>query len=360
MSSSKSQSKLLKLAEDLQQQITLGEIPELEIPTRTRGNIEYDNNKRVWVYGDRTSKRSGKKVTGAQKLLKMAYTIEFLKRQLDDDKSSTLRELYYLSESWEHEIAHFNDQEESNELIEDLEIISDVNREEFHMHPEESGASLMGPLKIKEKTNRGERELHLQEDVGQSGYTVPNNPDSIEFLSHNLDFLIAVETGGMRDRLIENGFDNKYNALITHLKGQPARATRRIIRRINDELDVPVIVFCDGDPWSYRIFSAVSYGSIKSAHLSEELATPDARYLGIEPQDIVDYNLPSDPLSDRDKQALRNELKDPRFQSSYWQEQMELQLKIDKKAEQQSLAAQGLDFVTDTYLPEKMEDMGII
>jgi DNA topoisomerase-6 subunit A len=119
-------------------------------------------------------------------------------------------------------------------------------------------------------------------------------------------------------------------------------------------------VFTDSDPWSYRIFGSVAYGSIKSAHLSKHLATPEAEFVGIQPSDIVDYDLPTDPLSDSDVNALENELDDPRFDTSYWKKQIELQLDIDKKAEQQSLASRGLDFVTDSYLPERLGEMGYL
>jgi len=351
---------LIDLAAEFYDQFAAGEIPRMELPTRTKSNIEYDPEKSVWVYGDRTSTRSANSVSGARKLLKAAYTIEFLANQLDEDRSSTLRELYYLSESWDNEEAQFNGQDESNNLVEDLEIVTGVTREDFHMRPEESGATLMGPLELREQTRRGEREIHCQLDVGEGGYQIPNNPDTIEFLDHDIDFVLCVETGGMRDRLIENGFDDEYNCLIVHLKGQPARATRRITKRLRDELDLPVMVFTDGDPWSYRIYGSVAYGSIKSAHLSEYLATPEAEYVGIRPQDIVDYDLPTDPLSDSDVNALESELDDPRFQTEFWEEQIELQLEIGKKAEQQALASRGLDFVTDTYLPERLETMGVL
>ncbi len=351
---------LLDLAAQFYDQFQLGEIPHMSVPTRTKSNIEYDEEKDVWVYGDRESTRSANSVRGARKLLKAVYTIEFLANQLEQDRSSTLRELYYLSESWDNTEAQFNDQDESNGLIEDLEIVSGVTREDFHMRPEESGATIMGPLHLREQTRRGEREIHCQEDVGEGGYQIPNNPDTIEFLDTDADFILAVETGGMRDRLVENGFDEEYNALIVHLKGQPARATRRITKRLHDELDLPVTVFADGDPWSYRIYGSVAYGSIKSAHLSEYLATPEAQYIGIQPADIVEYDLPTDPLSDSDINALESELEDPRFQTDYWEEQIELQLEIGKKSEQQSLAARGLDFVTETYLPERLSEMNVI
>ena len=351
---------LIDLAAEFYDQFDRGEIPTMSLPTRTKSNIEYDEDERVWVYGDRTSSRSANSVRGARKLLKAIYTIDFLADQLDEDRSSTLRELYYLSESWDVKEAQFSTQDESNQLIEDLEIVSEVTREDFHMRPEESGAKVMGPLLLREQTNRGDREIHCQDDVGQGGYQIPNNVDTIEFLDHDAEFVLCVETGGMRDRLVENGFDEEFNTIIVHLGGQPARATRRLTKRLHDELDLPVVVFADGDPWSYRIYASVAYGSIKSAHLSEYLATPDAKYIGIQPSDIVEYDLPTDPLSDSDVNALQSELEDPRFQTDYWEEQIEIQLDIEKKSEQQSLASHGLDFVTDTYLPERLDEMGVL
>ncbi len=351
---------LMALAEQFYEQFDEGNVPQMQVPTRTKTNIEYDEDEEVWVYGDRTSTRTAKTVSGAEKLLKASYTIDFLVNQIEQDRSSTLRELYYLSESWDLDEAQFGSQDESNSLIEDLEIVSGATREDFRMRPEESGATIMGPLKLREQTRRGEREIHCQKDVGEGGYQIPNNPDTIDFLDHDADFVLCVETGGMRDRLVENGFDENYNSIIVHLKGQPARATRRITKRLHDELGLPVVVFTDGDPWSYRIYGSVAYGSIKSAHLSEYLATPEADFVGIRPQDIVEYDLPTDPLSDSDINALESELDDPRFQTEFWEEQIELQLDIEKKSEQQSLASRGLDFVTDTYLPERLDEMGVL
>jgi DNA topoisomerase-6 subunit A len=357
---SEGRKKLIEIAEKFYGQFLEGEVPAMQLPTRNKSNIVYDPETKVWVYGDKNTTRSASNIGGARKILKAAFTIEFLADQLSENRSSTLRELYYISESWNEKDAKFMGQDESNQLIEDLEIVSGVRREEFHMRPEESGATVIGPLKIREKTRRGEREIHCQEDVGEGGYQIPTNTDRIEFIEHEADFVIAVETGGMRDRLVENGFDEKYNTIVVHLKGQPARATRRLIKRLNGELKLPVVVFTDGDPWSYRIFGSVAYGSIKSAHLSPDLATPEAQFVGIQPTDIVEYDLPSDQLSDADINALKSELEDPRFQSDYWINQIELQIELGKKAEQQSLAARGLDFVTDEYLPDRLSQMGII
>ena len=128
---------------------------------------------------------------------------------------------------------------------------------------------------------------------------------------------------------------------------------------MNEEWNLPVVVFADGDPWSFRIFGSIAYGAIKTAHISEYLATPSATYLGVTADDIIAYDLPSDDLTSKDVEALKSELSDPRFSDGYWQEQINTMLKLGKKAEQQSLAKYGLDFVTDTYLPEKLAELGL-
>ena len=61
----------------------------------------------------------------------------------------------------------------------------------------------------------------------------------------------------------------------------------------------------------------------------------------------------------KDVEALKAELSDPRFADSWWQDQINMMLELGKKAEQQSLAKYGLDFVTETYLPEKLAELGL-
>ncbi|MDK2826319.1 DNA topoisomerase-6 subunit A [Methanolobus vulcani] len=351
--------RLLGLAGELYDQFTDEVVPNVSLPSRTKANIEYSEDSDVWVYGDRETERSAKTVKGAFQLLKTSHVIDFLvKNHLGQNRGSTLRELYYISENWD--IAKFREQPESDRLIEDLEIISGLQREYFHMRPEEDGATMFGPIRLREETKRGDRIIHCQEDIGESGYQIPFNVENIEFLDTDAKFIIAVETGGMYARLIENGFDERNDAILVHLKGQPARSTRRIIKRMNEEMNIPVVVFTDGDPWSYRIFASVAYGAIKSAHLSEHMATPGAQFVGVQPSDIVEYELSTDKLTDKDVAALRSELTDPRFASDYWKEQINLQLEINKKAEQQAFAGKGLDFVTDRYLPERLTDLGIL
>ena len=349
---------LVGIAEKWYDQFTEARIPSLTLPTRTKQNIEYDESSEVWKYGDRGTTRTANSEKSALHILKMAYVIGFLKQQLEESRSSTLREMYYISEGWKR--AKFSAQDESNMLVEDLEIITELSREAFHLRPEEDGASVYGPLRLKETTKRGVRDIHCQQDVGEAGYPIPNNVGNIEFVESDAKFIIAMETGGMYARLMENGFDEEYDAILVHLKGQPARSTRRMLRRMNLEMGLPVVIFTDGDPWSYRISASIAYGSIKAAHMSEILATPAAQFIGVQPSDISDYNLPSDKLTEGDVAALKSELTDPRFDTEYWRRQIKLQLDMGLKSEQQAFASRGLDFVTKEYLPARLGEMGIL
>lgn len=345
---------------EMYDRIVKGEPPTMTLPVRTKSNIGFDPKFGVYKYGKKRSVRDATSLGSAKQLLRALHVVEFIEEMIDAGKSSTLREMYYISEAWGY--GKFGSQNESNNLAEDLEIVTKCLREDFKLRPEEDGARMIGNITLNERNRRGEwMRINARDDVGDSGYGVPYNVESekIELVEHDVDFIMAIETGGMFDRLVENGFDEDHRCALLHLKGQPARSTRRILKRMNEEWNLPVMVFLDGDPWSFRIYASIAYGAIKTAHISEYLATPSASYLGITSDDILAYDLPADDLSSKDIEALKAELTDPRFADGRWQEQIKMMLDIGKKAEQQSLAKYGLDYVTDTYLPEKLTEMGL-
>jgi len=352
---------LYAIAEEIYGELKDGQIPKMNIPLRTKANIRFDPKHAVWKYGKLMGVRSAKKMKGALMLLRTMYVLDFIRDMIQHSKSSTLREMYYISEGWD--LAKFHSQDESNLLAEDLEVITLLLREDFKLRPEESGASLIGNLTIEEVTRNGERRrINCRDDVGDAGYTIPYyvEKDKVKFRSADAKFLLAIETGGMFDRLVENGFDEDGKCILVHLKGQPSRSTRRLLKRMNEELKLPCAVFVDGDPWSFRIHASVAYGAIKTAHISEFLATPTAEFVGITASDILNYELPTDALTPRDIGALNAELSDPRFATDFWRTEINTMLQINKKAEQQALAKYGLDYVTDTYLPEKLGEIGLM
>ena len=344
----------------LYNQMDAGEIPTMTLPLRSKKNIRFDPNYNVWKYGDLQTTRSLKNMNAAMMMLRTVYTVDFIKNQINDKKSSTLREMYYISEGWGK--AKFHSQDESNLLAEDLEVISKCMREDFKLRPEESGAHVYGNVTFRTQTKKGMKDIHCMDDVAETGFAVPYNVENETFQIKPTDakFVMAIETGGMFARLIENGFPEKHNCVLVHLSGQPARSTRRLIKRMNEEHNIPVVVFTDGDPWSFRIYASVAYGAIKTAHISDYLATPTAQFIGVTASDILNYDLPTDKLTDKDIGALNAELSDPRFKDEFWVSEIQAMLEMKKKAEQQALAKYGLDYVTNKYLPDKLTELGLL
>ena len=196
------------IAEKVYNDLESSEIPHLKLPTRTKTNIQFDEKLNVWKYGGNTTERSAKSLDGAYMMLRTMYMVDFIKDMIKANKSSTLREMYYISEGWD--LAKFHSQPESDSLAEDLEVITSCMREDFKLRPEEDGARVIGNFTLEEMTrNKTKKKIHCQDDVGDSGYTIPYNvePEKITFKGADADFILAIETGGMFDRLVENGFD---------------------------------------------------------------------------------------------------------------------------------------------------------
>jgi DNA topoisomerase VI subunit A len=341
--------KLKSLGERILEDVNQNNVPAIKVPSRGTSNIVYDDKKRYYVLGDRYGQRSLGNVKQIKKIAQMVYIANFCKELMKTGKTATLREMYYVSEGWD---VDFGDQQESNIIGEDLEVTLGMTREDLGLMPEEDGASVYGKLTVKED----DVEINALKS-GKSGYTISPTIDEVEFVDHDVRRVIAVETMGMFHRLVQEQAYNKFETLIVGLKGQAARATRRFLKRVNEELNIPVYVCNDGDPWGFHIAMVIISGSAKLAHVNHDLATPDAKFLGVTATDIINYDLPSDPLKDIDVLRLKELLKDPRYKDEFWKMEIKKMLKIGKKAEQQSFSKYGLEYVVDTYLPEKLDAM---
>ena len=195
------------VAGEMHDRMMRGEPPRMTLPVRSKTNIAFDEKLNVYKYGKKKTIRDATSLGSAHQLLRALHVTEFMEDMIESEKSSTLREMYYISEGWGY--GKFGSQNESNNLAEDLEIVTGCLREDFKLRPEEDGARIIGNLTFRERNRRGEwMRINCRDDVGDSGYGVPYNVESekLELLEHDIDFMMAIETGGMFDRLEENGF----------------------------------------------------------------------------------------------------------------------------------------------------------
>ena len=85
---------------------------------------------------------------------------------------------------------------------------------------------------------------------------------------------------------------------------------------------------------------------------------PKAKFIGVTPQDIIEYKLPTHPLKEIDLKKIKDMLKNDPFIQDHkeWQKALQQMAKSKVRVEQQAFAAHGLNFVMDTYLPAKIKE----
>jgi DNA topoisomerase-6 subunit A len=331
-------------------QLDNGQFPSIYMPCRSTENIMYDKQLRQFVLGERSVRRSARNIRHVKPFTQLTWAAFFSNELTTQRKTSTLRDVYYSAQAYE---MTFQDQQESNNIITDLETVLGVSREDFNIFPEERSA-VFGDLTI-EYTVPGYEGKRLNLDSHPDGVLIGPALTSSEFVKTTADKVIAIEKGGLFTRFIEENVHKKYNALLVLTAGQAPRATRHFIRRLNQELNVPVYIFTDGDPWGMHIAMVIISGSANAAHL-RELNTPDAKWSGVWATDIVNYKLPTDPLDDVDIKRLTELQRDPRYVDPLWRREIKTFMKIKKKAEQEAFSRYGLTYIVDEYLPAKLEE----
>lgn len=340
---------LENLGLQIYEQIDTGYFPSIEMPSRSTENIRYDPQIRQYILGDRKVRRHTRNIRHIRPFTQLVWTALFSRELTSHRKTSTLRDVYYSAQAYEMK---FTDQQESNNIITDLETVLGLSREDFNIFPEERSA-VFGDLTI-EYTVPGYEGKTLNLTSHPDGVMIGPALTSSEFVSTTADKVIAIEKGGLFTRFVEENVHKKFNAVLVLTSGQAPRATRHFIRRLNRELELPAYIFTDGDPWGMHIAMVIISGSANAAHL-RELTTPDAKWSGVWATDIVDYKLPTDPLDEVDIKRLYELQRDPRYKDALWQREIKTFLKIRRKAEQEAFSRYGLTYIVDEYLPAKLE-----
>jgi DNA topoisomerase-6 subunit A len=334
--------------------------PDLAFPIRSLANVKYAEAKGYFEIGKQKKTRT----LTVNTVKSFAQTLRMMglsKQLVETNDFATKRDAYYQSKNWND--ARFDEQTESDAVMDDIEAMFSVrglSREQLRFIPDEHGGAVAGNLIVLDPDREtGEVERIDCTRFGSGAYSIPS---TVEHLSFETDakFILAIETGGVFQRLQSHKFWQTADCILVSLAGVPTRATRRFIRKLSDECKIPVYAFVDCDPYGIsNIYRTLKVGSGNAAHLSQFFCVPQARFLGVTPQDIRDYQLPTHPLLDVDIKRARDALKnDPFFKAhKAWQKAMNDLLQMGVRAEQQALAKWGLNYVIDEYLPRKLANV---
>ncbi len=330
-------------------EIDSGKFPGFEIPSRSVRNIVYDPKLRQYVLGKTASTRSSKNASQLRSFTQLMWLAFFANRLTQEKKSSTLRDVYYSSQAF---AVDFDDQSESDHIIVDLEAVLSRPREAMHIFPEER-SSVFGDLNI-EYTVPGYEGQRMNLSNHPDGYAIGPSLTSAELVDTGAELVIAIEKGGLFTRFVEEQVDKKFKAIIVDTGGQAPRSTRTLLKRLHEELSLPVIILTDGDVYGEHIAMVIKSGSANAAHL-RELTVPDAKWVGVWASDIERFDLPTIPMTDSDIKRCHDLKKDPRYSQGIWKRELDVFLKMKRKAELEAFSKYGLTNITDSYLPQKIE-----
>ena len=358
--------KFKKILED----VLKGKAPKLEIPKRTLANTIFDKDKGILVLGEQKLEREFLDMGEARRFMQTLLMASIIYQALIENEYPTIRDLYYRGK---HTIIYkdlsgrtrqentWDEQAESDSVIRDIEVFTGLLREDMLILSKEKG-KVVGNLKIRS----GGDVIDLSK-MGHGAYSIESTPDLIDFIDWDAEFVLVVEKDAVFQQLHRVGFWRKYKAILITGAGQPDRATRRFVRRLNEELKLPVYILTDSDPYGFYIYSVYKVGSIQLSYESERLATPSAKFLGVSMTDIFGWGRKKPYLTeterrnyiikatDADIKRAKELIKYSWFRSPGWQRELKIFLEKKAKLEIEALASKGLKFLAFKYIPEKIE-----
>ncbi|MGD0137265.1 MAG: DNA topoisomerase IV subunit A [Tepidisphaeraceae bacterium] len=350
--------KIVGLADDVTAAAFKGRDIVVAIPTRTRSNTVWNRRRRILEMGDAKANRELFNLNQAKQFMQTVLHGNSIKELIGAEKTLSLRGMFYKGL---HTIQGakgektFAAQDESDGILEDLEVALGSLREELHIFAENRGA-MVGNVTVVDKGD----EIDCRR-MGSGGYAIPSitESDVIQFKKIDADFVLHVEKGTVWNRFNEDRFWEKHNCILTHGGGQPPRGVRRLLQRFSAEAKLPIICLLDCDPWGHYIYSVIKQGSISLAFESQRLAIPDAKFLGIRAKDYVQCKLTDDvqiELNENDKKRAGEIANYPWFkENKAWQKEIQQMVSNGFKMEVESLITKDISYVTEQYVPERLK-----
>ena len=353
---SKPKDELKKLGINLVSQVEKGKNPSISIPIRALSNIVYDKKTKTLRLGDKIGTRSFFNVAHSKKFLQTVEVASIIKKELlESGKHEHLRGVFYMAKRTipGTNVNIIDDQMESDKAIEDLEVITGLSREQLHVSANKMG-SMVGNIILEDSGDTIDCSK-----LGRGGYSIPSITDELIFKKVNAKYILYMEKASTYERLVEDRFWMKNNAILLTSQGQTTRGIRRLLQRLAEEKNLPIYVLADWDIWGAYIYSVIRYGSIALAHASDKLTIPNVKYLGITGDDVVKYDLKKHliKLTEQDLSRIKQVSEYDWFKDNKdWQRQFKMMKEFKAKVEIQALSARGISFISEEYLPKKIKN----
>ncbi len=321
--------------------------PAFEIPSRSGDNIVWDEVRDLLLLGMKTISRPYHSLASVVDATRTARVMEIVFNLLRANLHATKREVYY------SDVNLFREQKYSDKIIEDVASMIQTTRDSVHVVASARG-SAMGRVTIRD----GGDIIDLTK-MGTGGWAVTPFLDQLEIVESDAEFIILSEKDAAVMRLAEAKYWNRQPCIVLTGKGSGDIATRAFLKMLVKELEIPAFALVDSDPYGHYIYSVFLRGSKRLSYESPFIATPELKLLGVLSRDLDEYKIPKAvriPMQPTDIKRVKDMLKEPFVQRNKpWVEDLELMLKLKEKAEIQAFASHSFEYLTDEYLPRKLE-----
>ncbi|XP_068086985.1 meiotic recombination protein SPO11 [Anabrus simplex] len=208
---------------------------------------------------------------------------------------------------------------------------------------------IAGPLVLESATGE-------QTDCSATGGTlIPQDVEGLLHLKSQAEFVLVVEKDAIFQKLLDEGALVQLNCLLITGKGFPDVNTRLLLRRLWDDLGIPIWALLDADPYGIEILCIYRFGSLSMSDQAGELAVPATRWIGVHPSELTGLGVPTQPLSRNDVRKLRDLAARPYIQTNpQLKEQVDVLLREHFKAEMEGVANFSSTYLTDVYIPSKI------
>ena len=165
-------------AEQVAQRIRQRQKPQMKLPIRALANVRYHPRSGYFRLNGRKKVRTltvATVRTFAQTLKMLSMSLELIRT----GRHSTKREAYYQAYNWQQ--AAFAAQEESDTVMDDVEAMLGVNREQLHFRADEHGGEVAGELIVIDRDRRSGKRLEIDcTRFGSGAYSVPTVVEDLE------------------------------------------------------------------------------------------------------------------------------------------------------------------------------------
>ncbi|KAJ4725272.1 Spo11/DNA topoisomerase VI, subunit A protein [Melia azedarach] len=267
---------------------------------------------------------------------------------LQENRHGSKRDIYYMHPSL------FAEQLVVDRAINDICILLQCSRHNLNVVSVGKGL-VMGWLRFLEAGRKF--------DCINNPNTVHHIPVLVEEVKDIVsvaNYILVVEKESVFQRLANDQFCTRNRCIVITGRGYPDISTRRFLRLLIEKLSLPTYCLVDCDPYGFDILTTYRFGSMQMAYDAKFLRIPVIQWLGAFPSDVEKYSLPQQcllPMTPEDKgkteaMLLRCYL---HREVPQWRSELELMLQKGVKFEIEALSVHSLSFLSEEYIPSKIQ-----